>query len=258
MNSVNELVVAPNSTVREVVAEDFRTAAIFQKYGLDFCCGGGATIERSCQKKGVNADLLIAELRGVMEGRSAEEPRFNQWSVDLLINYILQNHHSYIRSVLPTILGHAEKVARVHGGANPSLVEVAEKFRGIAEDMTSHIAKEERILFPYIQYLSQVDSAEKEIQAPSFGSVQNPIQMMEVEHQLAGDEMEEMRRLTNNYTPPAEACTTYRVLFQELQEFEQDLHRHIHLENNILFPKAIQLEQSIQREDEVTRSESVV
>ena len=238
----------PTRTIKEIVVDDYRTAAVFQQYGLDFCCGGGATVERACEKKGINVNDLLTDLHQVLTVPSAGEPRFNLWEPDLLIDYILQNHHSYVRSVLPALLQHAEKVAQVHGTARPSLVDVSEKFAVIANDLTSHMMKEEQILFPYIQRLVQSKREGRLPELPPFGSARNPIRMMEMEHQKAGDEMEEIRELTDNYTPPSDACMTYQVLFKELQEFEQDLHRHVHLENNILFPKAIQFEEMVTSE----------
>lgn len=223
-----------STTVRDVVVEDYRTAAIFQQYGLDFCCGGGATIEQACAKKGVDAGRLLGDLSAVMAASGSDQPHIGAWDVGFLADYIVQNHHRYVRSVLPTILAHAAKVARVHGAARPELIEIARLFAAVAGDLEAHLAKEEDILFPYIKLLAAGESLEK---TPPFGTVENPIRMMEAEHDDAGEQMKEIRRLSNNYTPPADACMTYRVLFSELEEFERDLYRHVHLENNILFPK---------------------
>lgn len=227
------------TTVREVVVEDYRTAAVFRKYGLDFCCGGGATIERACRKKNIDADHLLQELHAVMTASGSDQPHIASWDADFLADYIVQNHHRYIRSVLPSILEHAAKVARVHGGARPELPEIARLIALAAADLEAHMAREETVLFPYIRSLAR--AGRREISSP-FGTVRNPIRMMEAEHENAGEQMREIRRLSNDYTPPADACMTYRVLFRELEDFERDLHRHVHLENNILFPKAVALE----------------
>ena len=242
---MNQTNLAADRTIREVVVTDYRTAAVFQKYELDFCCGGGATIEQACHKKGVDVERLIEDLNVTLAAPSAGEPRFGMWSPELLIDYILQNHHTYVRSVLPTIQTHAEKVARVHGAKHPAMVSIEEKFILIAEEMLSHMMKEERVLFPYIWNLAQAKEKGLPVKASPFATVHDPIQVMLKEHEAAGDEMAEIRELTNNYMPPPDACTTYRVLFKELQEFEQDLHRHVHVENNILVPAAIRLEEEL-------------
>ena len=234
--------VAKERTIREVVVDDYRTASVFQKHGLDFCCGGGATIERACEKKGIDVEALLVEITGAMETPSSGEARVNSWELDMLVDYIVNNHHAYIRSVLPALRQHAEKVARVHGPARQSLVEIAETFQRLSEDLEAHMQKEEQILFPYIKEMVRAKRNGVEAPPSPFGSARNPIRMMEMEHQRAGDEMEQIRTLSDNYTPPSDACMTYRVLFQDLADFEQDLHRHVHLENNILFPKAVELE----------------
>lgn len=230
------------TTVRDVVAGDFRAAAIFQQHGLDFCCGGGRTIADACQAKGVAVDELSKQLEELTATPAAGVPQFNRWSPDLLVDYIVGNHHRYVRETGPTILAHAKKVARVHGDHHPETVRIAELFEGIARDLDQHMQKEEGILFPAIKGLAGVAPAGSRPFMP-FGSVRNPIRMMEMEHQDAGDEMAEIRQLSSGFTPPEDACMTYRVLYQELHAFEQDLHQHVHLENNILFPKAVELEQ---------------
>lgn len=231
------------TTVRDVVVDDYRTAAVFQKYGLDFCCGGGATIERACEKKGIDPADLVRDLSSMTTTASAGEPRMSTWDPAFLADYIVQNHHAYVRNVTPSILEHAEKVARVHGPARSSLVDVATAFAKVSAELEAHMYKEERVLFPYIKELARA-AREGNSPAPSpFGTISRPIRAMEEEHRSAGDEMAEIRRLTEDYTPPPDACMTYRVLFQELEDFERDLHRHVHLENNLLFPKALALEE---------------
>ena len=230
------------TTVREVVVENYRTAAVFQKYDLDFCCGGGATIERACEKKGVDIALLLADLENMKMRSDADEVRVKDWELDFLADHIEQNHHRYVRTVVPSILEHAEKVARVHGPVRPELVRVATLFAHLANDLESHMTREEQVLFPYIKALVHARRENSNVPVPHFGAVSNPIRMMEAEHERAGDEMKEIRELTANYVPPPDACMTYRVLFKELEDFENDLYRHVHLENNVLFPKVISLE----------------
>jgi regulator of cell morphogenesis and NO signaling len=229
------------TTIRDIVASDFRAAAVFHKFGIDFCCGGGATLSEACEKNSLNASQVLDALGHACATPDAGAPRFNAWDVQTLVSYIVSNHHAYVREALPTIHAHAHKIASVHGQNHPELLEVASLFDGVADEMTSHMMKEERILFPYIVALGQ--SAQQGVPAPPapFGSVSNPIRMMEHEHESAGAAMARIRELTGAYVPPADGCTTYRITLQELAAFEADLHAHVHLENNILFPKAKQL-----------------
>lgn len=231
------------TTVRDVVAGDFRAAAIFQQHGLDFCCGGGRTIADACQAKGIAVEELWKKLEELAATPAAGVPQFNRWSADLLIDYIVGNHHRYVRETTPTILAHAKKVARVHGEHHPETIRIAELFEEIARELEQHMQKEESVLFPAIKQLAGTAPMKNRLFASSFGSVRNPIRMMEMEHQDAGSEMAEIRQLSHEFTPPEDACMTYRVLYQELQAFEQDLHQHVHIENNILFPKAIDIEE---------------
>jgi len=232
----------PETTIREVVASDFRTAAIFQRHGLDFCCNGGRTIEEGCREAGADATRLLRELAGVLGAPAADTPRFAAWDARTLIGHIVTKHHAYVRASLPPLVQHAEKIASVHGGRHPELVHIADLVRRVAGEMTDHMAKEEGVLFPFIAELETAAASGAPAPQPPFGSVANPIHVMEAEHEFVGDAMAEMRHLTAGFTPPDDACATYRVCLQELEAFEQDLHEHVHLENNLLFPKAAALE----------------
>jgi regulator of cell morphogenesis and NO signaling len=229
------------TTIRDIVASDFRAAAVFHKFGIDFCCGGGSTLSDACQQRNVSEADVLDALTNACAAPDASTPRFNTWDVQTLVSYIVTNHHAYVREALPTVQAHARKIASVHGENHPELREVAGLFDGVADEMTSHMMKEERILFPYIEALGA--AAQRKVPPPPapFGSVSNPIRMMEHEHESAGAAMARIRELTGDYTPPADGCTTYRITMQELAAFEADLHAHVHLENNILFPKAKQL-----------------
>ena len=233
-----------NSTIRDIVADDFRTAAVFQKYGIDFCCGGNRPVADACQERGVETRLVLDEVHAVTAG-PGDTPRFNAWSLDFLVDYIVSNHHAYVRSAIETISTHAAKVASVHGERHPEVVEIAARFQEVASEMAQHMTKEERMLFPAIVSLAAAEKSGNEAPALPFGTVANPIRMMEREHQSAGDTMAAIRTLSHGYEPPADACTTFRVTYQELRAFEEDLHRHVHLENNILFPKALELERRL-------------
>ena len=229
------------TTVRDIVTSDFRAAAVFQRFGIDFCCGGGSTLSEACQRQNVDADEVLQALTSACATPDAGTPRFNTWDVGTLVTYIVTNHHAYVRQALPTIQAYTSKIASVHGSNHPELHEVARVFDDVADEMASHMMKEERVLFPYITALGA--AAERGTQPPfaPFGRVSNPIQMMEQEHESAGAAMARIRDLTAGYAAPDDACTTYRVTLQELAAFEADLHAHVHLENNILFPKAKEL-----------------
>lgn len=233
-----------STTIRDIVAEDFRAAAVFERHHIDFCCGGDRPIAEACQEKGIDATALVADLEAATQA-AAEVPRFKEWDLDVLASYIVSNHHAYVRRAIDTVGAHTRKVATVHGERHPETVKVAELFEAVAADMAQHMVKEERVLFPYIARLAEAarDGAPRPV-AP-FGTIQNPIRMMEVEHQSAGDLVASLREVTGGFVPPADGCTTYKVTYRELEEFETDLHRHVHLENNILFPKAIELERAL-------------
>ena len=229
--------VTGETTVAEVVTTDFRTAAVFQEFGIDFCCGGRRTIADACRQSNLDPDqVLDAVSRTCSTPGSA--PRFSDWSLDTLIGYIVGNHHAFVKQSLPAMTAYAEKIAVVHGGRHPELGEVARLVREVAAEMTSHMAKEEQVLFPYIVAIDEASRLGRPLPKAPFGSIDNPIRMMEHEHDSAGAAMARMRELTDGYSVPADGCTTYRVCFQALEAFERDLHAHVHLENNILFPKA--------------------
>jgi regulator of cell morphogenesis and NO signaling len=232
-----------DETLGEMVAKDLRKAQIFKKYGLDFCCGGKKTVKEACAAKGIDVTKVEAELQQSDYISVASRPLpYNDWSIDFLADYIVNTHHSYVRKTLPDIMSYAEKVMKVHSSNHPELLKVYEIVNLVQMELTSHMMKEERILFPYIKTLV---TAEKEGAMESespFGTVQNPVNMMEMEHEVVGEYLDDIRNITNNYLLPADACTTYQLLFQMLNAFEDDLHMHIHLENNILFPKAVAME----------------
>lgn len=230
-----------NKTVAQIVASDMRTATIFKKYGIDFCCGGGKPVTEACKGKEVEASTIFSEIDNLDVSKA--ETDYNKMDLDVLANYIKEVHHSYVLEASPIILQFADKVAKVHGHSYPENIAIAKLFREVALELEQHMMKEEGILFPHIINLAIANRKEESISVP-FGSVQNPIKMMEHEHDSAGDIFKEIERLTNNYTPPAHACNTYKALYHHLKEFQDDLHIHIHLENNILFPKAIKMEKN--------------
>jgi len=213
-------------TVGELVAEDFRRAPVFKRFGIDFCCGGGGPLGAVCEKKGLNVEEVAAALADApAAGAGRDDLRVASWSPAFLADYIVNQHHSYVRSQTPALLAFTEKVARVHGPARPELVDIAALFAEVAEELFSHMSDEETQVFPRIR-----DGA------PA-AELAGAIERLEAEHERAGALMAEIRRLADDFRLPAGACATYRAAFVNLEAFEDDLHRHVHLENNVLFPK---------------------
>jgi regulator of cell morphogenesis and NO signaling len=239
------MLIQKESKIGDIVAENFRAAQVFERYGLDFCCGGKKSIAEACQSKGINANEVLNLLAELPENGGVSPAHFNSWEVDFLIDYIVNNHHRYVKQALPVISEHTQKVASKHGENHPEVITIAELFSRISEELEVHMQKEERMLFPYIKRLLEIERSGEDAPHAPFGTVENPIRVMEAEHEAAGNLMAEIKTQSNSFTPPEDACTTYRVLYQELNEFENDLHMHIHLENNILFPKAIELEKKL-------------
>lgn len=231
-------------TVGQIVKDDYRTAQVFQRYKLDFCCGGNRTIEEACAKKGIDPQEVYNAL-SELDNAGPKEDNYDQWSLDFLVDYIVNNHHEFTRNKLPEIGKYAKKVAGVHGDRHEELQKIYYEFTMLHTEIFNHLDKEERILFPYIKQLVEAEKKGVKPKAPEFGEAANPIAMMEDEHDEAGTSMAKIRRLSNNFTPPEDACTTYRILYQNLEGFEKDLHKHVHLENNILFPKALELEKRL-------------
>lgn len=229
-------------TIGEYVAQDFRTAALFSKYGIDFCCKGNRTIEEVCEKKEVTPEDLLNQITEILATKNDSGIDFKAWPLDLLADYIEKTHHRYVEEKIPVLLQFLDKLCKVHGTSHPELFEINELFKGCAGELTQHMKKEELILFPFIKKMVKATISDELIEQPHFGTVNNPIAMMMAEHEAEGDRFVKIATLTNNYTPPADACNTYKVTFSMLNDFEQDLHKHIHLENNILFPKAAALE----------------
>jgi regulator of cell morphogenesis and NO signaling len=232
MNQVSE------RAIGEIVAEDWRAAAVFDQYGIDFCCGGRRSVADACRTAGIDAvavEQALEQLHAVDAGDEA-----SRWPVARLVDHIVRTHHDYVRGAVPRIAGYLTKLNGVHGARHPELAQVAAEFDTLGKDLLQHMRKEEHVLFPYVR---ELEGPVRPGPSP-FGTVENPIRMMEREHEEAGSQLREMRRLTGDYTAPADGCATYRVCFEELAHFERDLHRHVHLENNVLFPRAVQLEAS--------------
>lgn len=237
MNTLKE------TTVGEYVAQNYRTAALFSKYKIDFCCKGNKTLGEVCLAKGLDIHQIQSEIDVVLHSNSSAEIDFKSFSPNLLIDYILETHHEYIQEKTPVLLMYLDKLCKVHGDRHPELFEINNLFKISATELLNHLQKEEVILFPFIKTMALAIKNNQNIQQPDFRTVDNPIAMLKHDHEAEGDLFAKISELTSNYTPPNDACETYKVTFAMLKEYEQDLHKHIHLENNILFHKAKELEE---------------
>jgi regulator of cell morphogenesis and NO signaling len=224
-----------NKTLSQIVTENYQAARVFEKYGLDFCCKGKRPLTEACREKSVQIDNVVKELSMALTEVNTEA-EFNTMSLTELAEYIVRVHHGYVKQNMPQILMYVMKVATKHGDRYPYMQNVYSLFAELTEEMTSHMTKEEKILFPRIKLLEMHAGPEN-----AAAYISGPVEVMEHEHDHAGTTMEKIRVLTGNYFAPDDACTTFRVALASLQAFESDLHHHVHLENNILFPKAIAL-----------------
>ncbi len=228
-----------NQTLASLVTGNHKIVPILEKYNLDFCCRGKRSLQDACREKGLEPDSIVNELNAVLGDVDSKSMPFTEMSAEQLVNHILVRHHYYVKQAMPLIRMHLEKVAGKHGDNFPFMKEVLELFGIIQEEMTTHMQKEENVLFPRIREMERLNLQKSLTNRPE-SYLAAPISVMENEHEHAGDAMFRIRDLTNNYTIPEGACTTFRVCLSELKEFEDDLHEHVHLENNILFPKALQ------------------
>ncbi|MBU3822480.1 iron-sulfur cluster repair di-iron protein [Flavobacteriaceae bacterium XHP0103] len=224
------------------VAEDYRTAAVFTKYGIDFCCRGNRSLEEVCEKNGIETNELVSSLESITKSQTNQSIDYKSWPLDLLVDYIEKKHHRYVEEKIPIIKQFLNKLCKVHGERQPELFEINNLFTSSAGELAQHMKKEELVLFPFVKKLVKAELSQTAIESPGFGTVKNPIAMMMQEHDNEGERFRKIANLSSNYTPPADACNTYKVTFAMLKEFEEDLHLHIHLENNILFPAAEKLE----------------
>jgi regulator of cell morphogenesis and NO signaling len=231
-------------TVREVAARLPESTRLFETLKIDYCCGGGRSLTEACASAGVEVNNVIVQLKALDESGESENASidFQKLSLIKLSEHILETHHVFTKSEMGRIQALAEKVIGVHGANHPELLAVGELWQRLCLDLSPHMFKEEQILFPYIVALEQAETGGRPIPFAPFGTVQNPIRMMMLEHDTAGDLLRRLREVTADYRVPADGCISYQTLYQALENFEKDLHQHIHLENNILFPKAVELE----------------
>ena len=231
----------PEQTVGRIAAEFPASVRVFEKYGIDFCCGGKLPVSQACASRNLDATRLLAEVGQALETPGTDGTDWFAAPLPQLVDHILNTHHLYMKAQLPVVEARLAKVLNAHGERHGAVLrDVSRVYAAMKEELDGHLAKEEMVLFPLVKALAGGAPA------GSFhcGSVKNPIRVMWMEHESAGEALREMRELTAGYALPADACNTFRVLYFELQDMERDLHRHIHLENNILFPRAIALEQA--------------
>jgi len=232
-------------TLGQIAAEDIRKVSVFKKYGLDFCCGGSKTLKEACIENGIMLSEIEKELGEIAFQPGNRDLPYNDWNLSFLTDYIVNTHHSYVRKALPEMVYYSAKVFGVHGNDHPELKVVQRIVGEINVELNAHMMKEEKILFPYIKALESSEMDGNSNFESHLGTVRNPINMMEMEHEIAGNSLKELKTHTHNYEIPEDACESYKHLYRLLPQFEADLLLHIHLENNILFPKAIDLEKKI-------------
>lgn len=230
-----------SKTIGEIVAEDYRTSAVFEKYGIDFCCGGGVALTAVCQENNLDCQIVQQEIEAAKSEPLDRSQNYAAWDLSFLADYIVNTHHGYLNEEMAPIAAYAHKISDVHGAKHPEVIKIAAIFDKIVSDMTGHLVEEEEVLFPGIK---RAEAAKKKGEAPVKKDreiIRISLGKLQVEHEEIGDAVHEIRHLANNYAIPEDVCNTFVVTYKKLKEFEDDLHRHVHLENNILFLKAMEL-----------------
>jgi len=222
-------------TIGEIVANDFRASSVFKDAGIDFCCGGKKGLEEACLEKGIDPSEIEDELKALEISPIDESNNFNAWDLDFLCDYITNTHHKFVKKNLPDLVFYTQKIASVHGANHPELKEIANLFDQINVELTQHLKNEEEVLFPAIK------QALKSGNASAKATIKSEIDRMTGEHEFAGGAMDRINVLSKGYLVPSDGCNTYKVTYNLLEQFEDNLHVHVHLENNILYPKAIGL-----------------
>jgi regulator of cell morphogenesis and NO signaling len=233
-----------NTKVGEIVRHNFSTARIFEANNIDFCCGGNISLSEAAEKEGIDTGNLMQELNAAMKKEDQESNFIESLSLAGLCDYIVKTHHSYVNEAMPFLQQKLQKLVDVHGENHPELQEVQASFMEAAANLSAHMKKEELILFPNIRQMEKyrVEGGE---QPENIGLASSAIIQMDAEHQVEGERFMKLSEITKGYEVPPDGCNTFEVTYKTLEEFENDLHRHIHLENNVLFPKAVKLEKTI-------------
>lgn len=233
-------------TVRELAVENPAATRVFEKFGIDYCCGGNQSLEQACDKANLSIDQFLDSLEIAKESaRAAQQVRdWQKEPLSELVTHIKNTHHKYTREEIVRLRALLQKVCSVHGKNHPELFEIQATFTGLAQELTTHMMKEDMVLFPYIVRMEEAVMQKEPVLSAPFGTVANPVAMMEHEHDSAGNALRAMRKASGEYVAPTDACVSYQTLYSALSAFEADLHQHIHLENNILFPRAIAMEKA--------------
>lgn len=232
------------TTVREIALENPASIRIFEKFGIDYCCGGRKPLAQACEERALEPSAVLAALDSAAQNFTPESTDWSSASLESLCAHIIGTHHAYVRRETPRLWQLAQKVVSRHGDNHPELPLIQQLAKALGEDLAAHLGREEAVLFPYIVNLERNLATCGPPSLGCFGTVKNPVRMMMAEHDAAGETLARMRQLSNDFTPPEGACPTYVGFYKALSEFESDLHQHIHLENNILFPRAIEMEES--------------
>lgn len=226
-------------SIGKIVADDYRAARIFQKYQIDFCCGGHLLLQDACRNQGIEPNAIVEEIAALQSEPADQSKNYTAWKWPFLVDYIVNVHHSYINEHGPNLSLHTQKTAEVHGERHPEIREIATIFNRMMDELKEHLRKEEESFFPAIKRLS---ATQKEAVSPGeLDVIRDDLTKLRTEHEPVGDMLHAIRRLSLDFQIPADACNTYTVAYRGLEEFENDLHKHVHLENNILFPKVEQL-----------------
>jgi regulator of cell morphogenesis and NO signaling len=234
-------------SLAQIVNNNHHAAAIFEKYHLDFCCKGKRSLEQACAEEQLSLSKVMEDLQNAfMEDKNSTAVDYEKMNLSQLADFIVQTHHAYVKNEMPQIQAYLQKVSSKHGERHPELHKIFQIFNAVTEEMEGHMKKEELVLFPRIRELQKLTDNESAYLQLNISYVQSPITIMEQEHDHAGSLLNDIRILSNDYTPPEDACTTYRLSYAALKAFELDLHQHVHLENNILFPKAIETFRDLQ------------
>ena len=234
-------------SLAQIVNNNHQAASVFEKYHLDFCCKGKRSLEQACTEQQLSISKVTEDLENVFtKDNNSTAVDFEKMNLTQLADYIVQTHHAYVKNEMPQIHAYLQKVSSKHGERHPELYKIFQTFNAVKEEMEGHMKKEELILFPRIKELQKLADNENANLQLNITYLQSPITVMEQEHDHAGNLLNDIRILSNDYTPPQDACTTYRLSFAALKAFELDLHQHVHLENNILFPKAIETFRELQ------------
>ncbi len=229
----------------DVVSEDARAATVLDRFGLDYCCHGEQTLAESARQRDVPLSEVVGALEALGTTTAADEPPAHLLDLDALVAHVVTRHHAYVRETIPALTAWLEKLVGHHGARHTALGDVQKTFLALADDLLTHMAKEENVLFPFIRAMAVAARQGEGLPPSPFGTILHPVKVMNRDHRVAGELLERLRRLTDGYVPPADACRTYQLCVAELARFDADLRRHVHLEDHVLFPRALTLEAAL-------------